>query len=132
MNRAGVGVAAEAALTLMLLIAARGPNALARTSPGLWEISRVQATGQAVRRCVGDTAQLARIEHPRQTCTQVVISDEPTRAVIHYTCTSGGFGRTRIDLVTPRSLRIETQGISGNAPFNYVVQARRLGACSAY
>lgn len=123
------GVAAAAVLGLVLLTAARGPSALARTSPGLWEIGRVPAAGRPIRRCIGDTGQLARIEHPRGACTQIVITDEPTRAVIHYTCTVGGFGRTQIDLVTPRSLRIETQGISAGLPFNYLVQARRLSDC---
>lgn len=131
MKRLGLsfGVAAAAAGSLVLLTAARGPSALAGTRPGLWEIRRVPVAGQPIRRCIGDTAQLARIEHPRGACTQIVITDEPTRAVVHYTCTAGGFGRTRIDLVTPRSLRIETQGISAGLPFNYLVQARRLGAC---
>jgi len=32
-------------------------------------------------------------------------------------------------LITPRSIRIETQGISDNLPFNYVIQARRVGDC---
>lgn len=117
-------------MSVALLTAARGPGALAKVSPGLWEISRVPG-GPRSRRCVADTMQLARIEHARQSCTQVVITDEPTRAVVHYTCPKGGFGRTQIDLVTPRSLRIETQGISGNMPFNYLVQARRVGSCTA-
>ena len=29
----------------------------------------------------------------------------------------------------PRSMRIETQGISGNLPFNYQLHARRVGDC---
>jgi hypothetical protein len=34
-------------------------------------------------------------------------------------------------VITPRSIRIETQGISGDLPFNYVLQARRIGECTA-
>ena len=55
-------------------------------------------------------------------------TSEP-RAEIHYTCQSGAFGQSNVELLTPRSLRIETQGISDNAPFHYVLQARRLGNC---
>ena len=33
-------------------------------------------------------------------------------------------------MLTPRSLRIETQGISDSLPFNYVLQARRVGDCA--
>ena len=63
---------------------------------------------------------------------QVVISDSPTSTVIDYTCANGGFGRSKLTLLTPRSLRIETQGISANYPFNYVIQARRVGNCTAH
>jgi hypothetical protein len=52
-----------------------------------------------------------------------------SRAEIHYTCGEGAFGQSTVELLTPRSLRIETQGISDNAPFHYVLQARRLGNC---
>jgi hypothetical protein len=33
-------------------------------------------------------------------------------------------------VLTPRSLRIATQGISGGLPFNYVLQARRVDDCA--
>ena len=62
-------------------------------------------------------------------CTRVVIRDQRTSAEVHYTCAGGGFGQTTIGMLTPRSLRIETQGISDNAPFHYVLQARRVGNC---
>jgi hypothetical protein len=114
---------------LLLLAAAARPAALAQTSPGLWEISGLPNAGTAVRQCVADTALLARVEHRGTPCTQVVIKDMPTWTVIHYTCTNGGFGQSKLTLLTPRSLRIQTQGISANYPFNYVIQARRIGNC---
>jgi hypothetical protein len=49
---------------------------------------------------------------------------------VQYTCGAAGFGRTQIDVLTPRSLRISTQGISDGLPFNYVMQARRMGDCT--
>ena len=75
---------------------------------------------------------LAALEHRGQSCKQVVISDSPSSTVIEYTCSGGGFGRTKLTLLTPRSLRIETQGISSKYPFNYVIQARRIGDCPAH
>jgi hypothetical protein len=33
-------------------------------------------------------------------------------------------------LLTPRTIRIATQGISAGGPFNYVVHARRAGNCN--
>ena len=60
-----------------------------------------------------------------------MISDSESQTVIEYSCGGGGFGRSKVDVITPRSLRIETQGISDNLPFGYVLQARRVGDCAA-
>jgi hypothetical protein len=113
-------------------VAAAQPSALAQTSPGLWEIDGLPKARAPIRQCVANTALLARVEHNGQACKQIVISDTETSTVIEYTCTGGGFGRSKLTLLTPRSLRIETQGISANYPFNYVIQARRVGDCSAH
>jgi hypothetical protein len=121
-----LGAAATAVVTL---VAAQRPAALAVTSGGLWELSGAPGGKAPLRMCVADTNVLAQYEHRGQLCTRIVISDTPTAAVIHYTCAGGGFGRSKLTLLTPRSLRIETQGISENLPFNYVLQARRIGEC---
>ena len=117
---------------VLLLAAAVRPAALAQTSPGLWEISGLPNAGTSVRQCLADTAALARVEHRGDSCKQVVISENSSTTIIDYTCSNGGFGRSKMTLITPRSLRIETQGISANYPFNYVVQARRVGNCPAH
>ena len=59
-----------------------------------------------------------------------MIKDSETKTVIEYKCAGGGFGRSSITMITPRSLRIETQGISDNFPFGYVAQAHRIGDCA--
>ncbi len=126
MNRflmpAGVTVAALA------LAAATLPPAISG-SGGLWEVSRSATGANPERRCVPQAAVLAQWEHHRARCTRVVISATATEAVIHYTCTGGGFGQSRMKVITPRTLRIETQGISQGLPFNYVLHARRVGDC---
>ena len=127
-----VGGCLAGAAALLLLGAAQRPSALAQTQPGLWEISGLPNAGTSVRQCVANTALLARVEHQGQTCKQVLISDNGTSTVIDYTCANGGFGRSKLTLLTPRSLRIETQGISANYPFHYVIQARRVGNCPAH
>ena len=122
-------LAAGGAAAVLLLSAAQRPAALAPTSGGLWEINGVPTASGPVRMCLGDTVELAQFEHRGQNCRRTLISDTPSTTVIHYTCAGGGFGETRMTLVTPRSLRVETQGISGNFPFHYVLQARRIGDC---
>ena len=125
---------AAGALALLTVAAAppEKPKALRAASPGLWEISGQPGAEGPQRICVGDLATLAQIEERRSQCTRVVIRDLPTRTEIHYTCTGGGFGQTTIELITPRSLRIETQGIAAGAPFHYVAQARRVGDCPVH
>jgi hypothetical protein len=117
---------------LLLLGAARAPGAIALASPGLWELTGLPNAGAAARQCLANTGALARLEHRGQNCRETVISQSATATVIHYTCANGGYGHTRVTMLTPRALRIETQGISANLPFNYKIQARRIGDCPAH
>ena len=74
-------------------------------------------------------AVLAQWEHRGGRCTSEVITDQGTQARIRYTCIDGGFGDAKLTLITPRTLRIDTQGISGGLPFHYQRHARRVGDC---
>lgn len=116
-----------AALVLLSLAAAVRPAVFTQTGGGLWEVTRNNGGRRNV--CVADPAVLSQYEHLRSTCSRDVVRNGQSRAEIHYTCTGGAFGQSTVELITPRSLRIETQGISNNAPFHYVLQARRLGNC---
>ena len=121
---AGMGLAA------LLLGAATLPPAIGG-SGGLWEVSRSATGTNAEKICVPQASVLAQWEHRKGQCTRVVISSSATEAIIHYTCAGGGFGQSKIRVITPRTLRIETQGISDGFPFNYVLHARRTGDCPA-
>jgi hypothetical protein len=121
---AGGGMAAA----LALAVAARS-SALAQAQPGLWEISGAPAAGAPVRQCVADVAALARFEHRSRNCTAKVLSDSASSTTIDYSCGGAGFGHSQVQVITPRSLRISTQGISDGLPFNYVLQARRIDDC---
>jgi len=57
------------------------------------------------------------------------LKDDGSSVAIEYSCGAAGFGHSEIDVITPRSLRISTQGISDGLPFNYVLQARRIDDC---
>jgi hypothetical protein len=117
------------AVAAVVIAAASAPLSLRALSGGLWEVSRSATGAGAVRECVGSPAALAQWEHRRSACTRVVLSDKPGEAVIHYTCPAGDFGRSRITVITPRTVRIETQGIHGGEPFFYNLHARRVGDC---
>lgn len=116
-----------AALLLLALTAAVRPAVFAQATGGLWEISRSDGGRRNV--CIPDPVMLAQYEHLKSRCSRDVIRDLNGRAEISYSCGGSAFGQSKIEQLTPRSLRIETQGISGDAPFHYVLQARRLGDC---
>jgi hypothetical protein len=124
-----IGLVGGAGLLLLALGAAQRPAMLSRASGGLWEISGAPGSSEPVRICLADLGVLAQYEHRKAKCTRHVIRETDSFTEINYSCAGGGFGRTRMGLLTPRSLRVETQGISDNAPFHYILQARRVGDC---
>lgn len=119
------------AVTAATMVAAVAPRALAPAQPGLWDVSRSADGRNPTRLCLPDPTILSQFEHRTGTCTRVIVSDSGTTAKIHYTCADGGFGNSELTLLTPRSIRVDTQGISGGYPFHYQLHARRVGNCPA-
>lgn len=113
------------------LVAAASPRALSGAAGGLWEVGRNADGKDAERLCLPDPSVLAQWEHRGARCSRDVISDDGTRAKFHYTCVNGGFGDTEMKVLTPRTLRVSTQGISDHYPFGYTLHARRVGDCPA-
>ena len=110
-------------------LAAAQSSALAQIAGGIWEISGVPGSTAPVRQCFPDVMTLAQFEHRTRTCSRTILTDKGTSTVINYSCGPSDFGQSQIDVITPRSLRIATQGISDQLPFNYVIQAHRVGDC---
>ena len=112
------------------LVAASSPLSLSQAQGGEWEVAR---SGSApLKLCLSTPAELAQLEHRGARSTRTVLREAGSTTRISYTCAGGGFGESNVTLVTPRSLRVETQGISANAPFKYTFQARRIGDCPAH
>ena len=130
MERFALLVLGIALPSLALAADAPKPPVLEQAMRGLWELTGVPGAKAPVRECVMDIAALGQFEHRARSCTHSVISDSGGTAVIQYSCGAAGFGRSELHLVTPRSLKVSTQGISDNLPFNYVLQARRVGECA--
>jgi len=105
------------------------PHALAPATGGLWEVSRSASGHNPTRICVATPDLLAQFEHRQHRCTRKVLTDQGTETLISYNCVAGGFGQSKMTLITPRTLRIDTQGISDNLPFHYQLHARRIGDC---
>ncbi|HEY0629319.1 MAG TPA: DUF3617 family protein [Sphingomicrobium sp.] len=109
--------------------AASVPRALTPASGGLWEVSRSANGRNPTRICVASPDLLAQFEHRQQRCIRNVVSDRGTETLISYNCPDGGFGQSKMTLITPRTMRIETQGIADKLPFHYQLHARRIGDC---
>ena len=112
-------------------LAATKPSALAQAHSGQWELDGLPTSKAPVKQCVADLKQLLTLEHRGARCKETVLSDDGTQLKVQFTCPGGSFGTTSLRVITPRSLRIETQGIAGGGPYGYVVQARRVGECAA-
>ena len=110
----------------LISLAAANVSPLAGVAGGLWEVS---GHGAPVRLCVPDPLVLAAYEHRSLNCTRTVIRGDGHSAVVSYSCAGGGFGQSQISVLTPRSLEIDTQGISRGEPYNYLLNAHRIGDC---
>jgi hypothetical protein len=113
----------------LALMGTQQVSSLAQSQAGLWEIAGLPGAKSPLRQCVADVASLAVFEHRGKGCKPRVTSSHGNSTIIEYSCGGAGFGRSQVDVLTPRSLRIETQGISDQLPFRYVLQARRVGDC---
>jgi len=130
MRRTGrVALLGLMAMSAGAVAAVTAPRALAPALGGMWEVSRSATGHNPTRICVASPDLLAQFEHRQQRCQRTVVSDGGAEAVISYNCPGGGFGQSKLTLITPRTLRIDTQGISDNLPFHYQLHARRIGSC---
>ena len=114
---------------LLSLAAAAPPSSLTEVQPGLWEIKGLPGVSGATRQCVADVSLLTRFEHRAKNCTEKLLKAAGSESDFDYSCGAAGFGHSEVTVITPRSLKISTQGISGGLPFNYVLQAHRISDC---
>src|SRR3954464_10162427 len=108
----GLALVVFAGSAAFALAAAQPPSSLAQVQPGLWEISGVPGAAAPVRQCVADVALLARFEHRARSCSARTVHYSGVTGEVDYSCGPAGFGHSQVTLLTPRSLRIATQGIS--------------------
>lgn len=112
----------------LALAGASLPQAMA--GPGEWEIAK-SASQRGDKICLPDAGILMQWEHRTKQCTRTIGTSSLDRAEVHYSCADGGFGTSRVQVLTPRSIKVDTQGIADGLPFGYVLHARRVGACAA-
>lgn len=103
-------------------------QALQRMEPGLWSL-RLRGSSASERICLADGRRLIQLRHRRLSCRQVIVADDPDELTVHYTCPGQGFGRTHLRVESARLVQVESQGIAEKQPFDFAVEARRVGDC---
>jgi len=127
-----VPVGLSAGLAMAAPAEAPGVTALSSLQPGLWSIRSRDPDGPALRQlCLGDPRILLQLRHEGQSCSRFVVTNDAQTAVVTYTCPGRGNGRTTVRVETPRVAQIDSQGIADNSPFDWALEARRVGDCPA-
>ena len=122
-----VGVAA------LLGGAANAPaiQAFGRIQPGEWTLHAFDRSVPDQKLCIDDAYDLIQLRHPGAVCSRFVLTNDPMNATVHYTCNGAGYGRTTITVETGQLIRVESQGLANQSPFQVAMEGRRAGACEA-
>jgi hypothetical protein len=117
----------------LLLIAATvgAPLAFARIQSGGWQLRALDGSAPPRRICLTDPSELIQLRHPGASCSRFVLDNAPDTATIHYTCTGAGYGRTTIKVETRELIRIDSQGLINQSPFQIALEGRRIGSCGS-
>ncbi len=104
-------------------------TAMRAVAPGNWSLRATGSPEAARASCFSDTAAFLRLRLRTAQCSRFVIEDTARLSTVHYTCPGIGHVRTTVHVDTPRSLRIESEGIADGMPFADAYEARRIGNC---
>jgi hypothetical protein len=131
MGRWGAPILAGAALfALPAAGAPSGAGALASLEKGRWQVREMGNALPAAAICLGDPAQLVQFVHRGgQACRAEILESAGNSLTVQYRCPASGFGHSHVRVETPRTVRVETQGLRNGRPFSYRLEARRVGAC---
>jgi hypothetical protein len=116
---------------LLAAAAPRGPLAFAKIRPGGWQLRALDGSATPRRICLSNPDELVQLRHPGAVCSRFVLDNAPDTATIHYTCTGAGYGRTTIKVETGELIRIDSQGLINQSPFQVALEGRRVGSCGS-
>ena len=129
-RRGALILAGIASLALPAFAAAPQIDALSKLERGRWQVRELDGATPSVSLCIGDPALLLRFEHRgERSCSSELLASGAASRTVQYTCRGRGFGHSHLRVETPRSVRIDSQGLSRGRPFSYRLEARRTGAC---
>lgn len=102
---------------------------LAPITAGQWQLKEIDGPGSRSV-CVADPGALLQIQQPGGGCSRFVLDSARTTMTVHYTCGGRGHGRSTLTVRSPRSIKLETQGVATGSPFAADYDGRFLGPCS--
>ena len=103
--------------------------AFGRIQPGSWQLRALDKSLPDRRVCINDAYDLIQLRHPGAACSRFVLTNEAQTATVHYTCSGAGYGRTTIKVETGQLIRIDSQGLVNQSPFDMSFEGRRVGSC---
>jgi hypothetical protein len=124
----GIIAAGLVGLAWPVLAQGNGLAMLGTLAKGEWTIKF--RDGSADRKiCVRSGQELIQLRHREPGCNQFVVEDGSAKVTVQYTCPGNGYARTSIRRETPALVQLESQGIHGGLPFQFLAEARRTGSC---
>lgn len=124
----GIIAAGLVGLAWPVLAQGNGLAMLGTLAKGEWTIKF--RDGSADRKiCVRSGQELIQLRHREAGCNQFVVEDGAAKVTVQYTCPGNGYARTSIRRETPALVQLESQGIHGGLPFQFLAEARRTGSC---
>ncbi|MCL9983186.1 MAG: hypothetical protein NBV60_08525 [Erythrobacter sp.] len=124
----GIIAAGLFGLAWPVLAQGNGLAMLGTLTKGEWTIKF--RDGSADRKiCVRSGQELIQLRHRESGCNQFVVEDGAAKVTVQYTCPANGYARTSIRRETPALVQLESQGIHGGLPFQFLAEARRTGSC---
>lgn len=128
-NIAIIGIAAAlAGLGWPAMAQGDGLAMLGTLAKGEWTIKFRDGSPER-KICVRTGQELIQLRHREAGCNQFVVEDGAAKVTVQYTCTGNGYARTSIRRETPSLVQLESQGIHGGLPFQFLAEARRSGTC---
>ncbi len=124
----GVIAAGLVGLAFPVLAQGNGLAMFGTLTKGEWTVKF--RDGSADRKiCVRSGQELIQLRHREPGCNQFVVEDGAVKVTVQYTCPGNGYARTSIRRETPALVQLESQGIHGGMPFQFLAEARRTGPC---
>lgn len=96
---------------------------------GLWEVRYRDGT-PARRICVHSGHELIHLKHAGAQCSRPNVEVGRGSVTVQYSCRGSGFGRTTIRQETRSLVQIQGNGVEDGSPYQFVAEARRVGACT--